>query len=1019
MSKHIVICITAISLLVIGISHLTLAKGPIRIDPFYHQLDLSNPNLGYAVHDRANAWLTIRNWGIIGLGDPSEDIPSCEFPRESDVEYLYLGSIWVGAVIQEGDSTFPRVSVGQDGWFGTNELFPGEGYDYRIIERSNIPGAVNSQGEVIYHPDAVAPQEFIATYTDTLTETFWVQNDPVDGPHRPLGIKIRQKSMVWDAFGFDDFILFDYTVENMGEDTLKNLYLGWYIDADIGWTGEMPHYHEDDLSGFLGIYEGDTLNVGYSNDNDGRPYEVASGSNFTSPGVAGTYILQSPDNPAHLSFNWWISNGNPEIDFGPCWQAYADSSGWEWMSIYGTPMGDLRKYQVMSNREIDYDQVMVDQPAWIAANPQQFFNNQGQLIEEQPWLPPNASDPTNLANGYDTRYLMSWGPMGENTAPPGQEPETYLYPGDSISLVLSHVCADSFHDFDNPQNSNEIIDPTKYVYDDLVYNCQQVQFLYDHNFQVLPPYAPENFRITESTDDYIQMEWDAYTTMPFTMIDFYRKTESGPYGEDPINPMPLSGTVYHDYDITLGTHYTYKAQAIRYVSLRSYYSEEAPQLAGAPITPTGLVALSSHNESVPLSWDANTEPDLDHYNIYRADSTGAYQPIGTSTAPQYTDQNLTNGMQYSYKISAEDFDHYESDLSDSASATPMGFQQELLVIIHHTSYSLFNWENDSLDAFYQTLFAEIGESPDFHYIEDYDAFPTMVDVSPYRIIWVIGDSRDTAPFSYMSDRDQVLNIYLSLGGNVIYSGRKLMVGVFGTSSGWSFLYQLLLEEHFRIVSIRAATWPPLTYPIGFIGAEAVMPEIASLSLDSAKVALLSGPPDAYTMEVDGLEPDSLADIFYTYVSSSPDSSEFHGMATGIRYDSLTAMLTFPLYAMEPYDAVLDLAENIMEYIRGGYSYGVEDNITEPLIPKDYALHQNYPNPFNASTIVPFALPAASKVNLTVYNIIGRKVMTVADGWYDAGTHRVFFDGANLASGVYFYQLKAGNFVNVKKMVLLK
>jgi hypothetical protein len=117
--------------------------------------------------------------------------------------------------------------------------------------------------------------------------------------------------------------------------------------------------------------------------------------------------------------------------------------------------------------------------------------------------------------------------------------------------------------------------------------------------------------------------------------------------------------------------------------------------------------------------------------------------------------------------------------------------------------------------------------------------------------------------------------------------------------------------------------------------------------------------------------------------------------------------------------VLTLAENILEYIRGGHFSGVKDDIAEPLIPKNYSLYQNYPNPFNANTIVPFALPTASKINLTVYNIMGRKVLTVADGWYDAGTHRVLFDASRLASGVYFYQLKAGDFVNVRKLVLLK
>ena len=1003
--------------LFLGSTAITSAQGPVRVRPTHPELDPPSINTGYAVHNRSNIWMTVRNWGFLG-GSPFET-PSCEFPRGSGIEYLYQGAVWIGALIQQGDSLFPRVSVGDDGWTREiNELWPGEGSDGEIIERSNIPGAVNAQGESIYSPDALAPQEFIATSTDTTTDLFFVHNDPVDGPHRPLGIKIRQKSMVWDAFGFDDFIIYDYTIWNIGTDTLKNMYFGWYIDAMVGRLNEgLQYYGTDDLRGFLGEYNGATINVAYANDNDGRPHDMASGP-FTCPGVAGTFLPESPDNPAHLSFNWWISNANSELDFGPCWQSHADSIGWSWMGTLGTPEGDLRKYQVMTSREIDYDQVRTDMPEWIAAHPQQFFDEQGNLIEEQPWLEPNANDPTDIANGFHARYMISWGPLGENVASPGQEPETYLFPGDSLKLTLVYVCADSFHDPTNPQTSNENIDPSKYVYEDLAYNCSKAQFLFDQNFQNLPPYAPYDFHIFESSDDWIWLEWDAYSTMPSTGVNLYRRVEGSEYGTTPINPTPLTSTRYRDTDITLGTRYYYKAQALRFGTLESYYSPEVTIIAGAPLPPTGLTAESSHNGSVPLSWNPNSESDINHYGVYRADSAGAFQSIGTASQTQYTDNTVTNGVQYTYKISAVDNSGLESDLSDSISAIPMGFNEELLIILHHSSAPILEWTNGALDTFYQEIFTDIGESPDFIYLpNDTPIFPSLVELSPYQVVWVIHDTHSRQYPPYPSERDDILETYLSLGGNVVYSGRHLLEGTFNEFSSYHPIDNLLLRDYFHINSARVDSWLPSTYPVGFASAQTTTSCHPSLSVDSTKIAQLPPSGVHYTLEVDGLEPTPMGETIYTYVSNYPDSSLFHGMTCGIRYDSTTVMLTFPLYAMEPYDSVLTLAENVLQYVRGEHFQGSQP--AEIPIPNEYALYQNYPNPFNSTTILSFALPTASRATILVYNILGQRVATILDAPMDAGTHRVIFDAKTLASGVYFYKLDVTNFTSIRKMLLLK
>jgi hypothetical protein len=88
-------------------------------------------------------------------------------------------------------------------------------------------------------------------------------------------------------------------------------------------------------------------------------------------------------------------------------------------------------------------------------------------------------------------------------------------------------------------------------------------------------------------------------------------------------------------------------------------------------------------------------------------------------------------------------------------------------------------------------------------------------------------------------------------------------------------------------------------------------------------------------------------------------------------------------------------------------------------PSQYALYQNYPNPFNPSTTIKFELPRASQVNLSVFDILGRQVSVLVNEKKEAGVHEVKFNGSNLASGVYFYRLQAGDFVATKRLLLLK
>jgi hypothetical protein len=89
------------------------------------------------------------------------------------------------------------------------------------------------------------------------------------------------------------------------------------------------------------------------------------------------------------------------------------------------------------------------------------------------------------------------------------------------------------------------------------------------------------------------------------------------------------------------------------------------------------------------------------------------------------------------------------------------------------------------------------------------------------------------------------------------------------------------------------------------------------------------------------------------------------------------------------------------------------------LPRKFPLDQNYPNPFNPTTTIKYELPEDSHVSLKIYDVLGREVLSLVDRVETAGQHQVVLNASNLSSGVYFYRLKAGDFTDTKRLLLLR
>jgi len=96
-----------------------------------------------------------------------------------------------------------------------------------------------------------------------------------------------------------------------------------------------------------------------------------------------------------------------------------------------------------------------------------------------------------------------------------------------------------------------------------------------------------------------------------------------------------------------------------------------------------------------------------------------------------------------------------------------------------------------------------------------------------------------------------------------------------------------------------------------------------------------------------------------------------------------------------------------------------DEIPSPVIPDEFVLHSAFPNPFNPITTITFELKHPGNISLVVYDVLGREVSRLHQGWLQAGFHKTTFDGSQISGGIYFVNMTAGNFQQTQKIVLMK
>jgi len=391
----------------------------------------------------------------------------------------------------------------------------------------------------------------------------------------------------------------------------------------------------------------------------------------------------------------------------------------------------------------------------------------------------------------------------------------------------------------------------------------------------------------------------------------------------------------------------------------------------APAAPAGLTAIAGSGQ-IKLSWTANSEGDLAGYNVYR-DSGSGFQLIATRvTDTFYNESGLTNGTAYSYKLTAVDVSNNISSESAVVSDTPEESKSPTVPA------PFFPVDGRHLN---------VGE---INLVIDNATMPAGRDYLVYE--FVIAEESDffnqVAYADSVVEGDQQTTWYSSLtleDGKTYYWKARAYDGLF--YSDWSDP-QYFVADAQQVTSVELVDFRGIEVE----GAIQLIWETASEN-DVAGYNLYRS-----TTKDKGFEP-----VNDELILAGEDCYVFD--------DNTVDVGRVYYYKLE-----------YVDLLGGGRQFDAIQ--VEVVAPTTYKLHQNYPNPFNPETTIKFELPKPGMVRIVIYNILGQEVRTLVNSEHKAGYHMLKWDGADnsgrsVASGMYIYRIIATDYVQAKKMLLIR
>lgn len=455
-----------------------------------------------------------------------------------------------------------------------------------------------------------------------------------------------------------------------------------------------------------------------------------------------------------------------------------------------------------------------------------------------------------------------------------------------------------------------------------------------------------------------------------------------------------------------------------------------------PATPTALQS-TSRSSQIDLSWDRNnTELDLADYRITRI-GPGAEEKYFTVdySGREFIDTTALAHVLYQYTIQARDLDGNESTPAPWVRGQLATHDRGIFIIdaTRDGDGQPLKPRDGDVDQFYQQILQDFPLAGEWDLADSIAAQNLVTDADLAIYSTVIVHSDVVSPSQKIVSHIEPLKKYLLNGGRILFSGWNILSSISANSDpARSFQPGEFVYDYLKIA--YAETGPGAEKD--FIGALSQVPGYPSVKTDPTKVTVFNG--NLFAMEI--FQPavaDENLEIVYRYQSSQNPSSARHEQPIALKYldDSLRfVLMDFPLYFLVESEArqvvrqaLTDLGENATGIrMPGGQTAST---------PQSFELAQSYPNPFRIQsetgtirtgsheTTIDYFLPEYGQVTIRIYNLLGQVVKELVSQPKPAGAHSVRWDGRAASgepvqSGIYFYEMRSRDFVQVRKMLLM-
>lgn len=529
------------------------------------------------------------------------------------------------------------------------------------------------------------------------------------------------------------------------------------------------------------------------------------------------------------------------------------------------------------------------------------------------------------------------------------------------------------------------------------------------------------------------LSWQPNEDLDLKEYRIYYGTASGQY------PQTLTTTAATDTLSGLTENQAYFA-AVSALDTDGYESMFSTEISfvprTAPLTPLGLASTSEPTQ-VELTWENNNnEIDFAGYRVTRRGPDTEEKIFDLQpSANQFFDTQVQPHVLYHYTIQARDFSGNVSAASTTVRGQLATHDRGILIVdgTRDGTGQALRPTDANVDDFYQKILQNFNLAGQWDLADSLTLAKSISDADLAIYSTLVWHTDVSSPQPRLSADTLALKKYLQNGGKLILSGWGLSTGLTNESAlVRPFNPGNFTHDYLKIATVTGSSGNERD----FIGADGKIAGYPSFTNDPAKATLFAG--NLIGMEVIQPVPDSKSTILYTYRSSLNPPSEKNGQAMAIRYLSDTlkvVILDFPLYFVPESEATTLISQALLDL--GEIPTRVEQSPAPvAAMPESFSLAQNYPNPIRISanhsagssnqtvTSIQYEIARDSQVSIKIYNLLGQVVRTLVDLTQKPGVYQAQWDGrtgtGDLAyAGIYFYELRADNFRQVRKLLIIR